>query len=399
VIRLLAFCDDPAVPTGFGKVADHVLRPLVESGQYEVNLCAINYKGDSRDPARHPYRYWAPYLSKQHDWYGINRCSELIQRIEPDMLWILNDLPIVRSYFRAASDALAQVPVVTYSPVDGDPFPATYLDGIRQATIPVVYTEYARGVVADMDEGLGDRLAVIPHGHDPSEFYPLDPDKAKAQEAARAGMGGIDPSWFIVLRVDKNQERKSWPATLRVFAAFAERHPEARLWCHTVFETENGYDLAALCEMYGIADKVLNSGLTKVRLGVPVEILNYIYNVADVHLSTTSGGGWELSTHEAKAAGTPTIITDYAAMSEVGAVGGELIPYTYKYTAYRNTTEYAMIDEGAALDALEKLYAMPGIRYARREAGLAWAESMTWQANRVAERFDELFREAIATHG
>jgi len=398
MIKLLAICDDPAVPTGFGRVADHVLKPLAVSGEYDVHLCAINYQGDMRDRDRYPYRYYAPYLSDPANMYGIYRVNELVARIEPDVVWLFNDLAIIKSYYDEAAEALGTVPVVTYSPVDGDPFPERYLDGIRYATIPIVYTEYARRVLAEMDPDLGERLEVVPHGHDAAEFHPLAETKAESKRLALEKMPQVDPSWFIVLRVDKNHERKQWASSIRVFARFAEDKPDVRFWMHTTFIRENGFDIPALCEMQGIVDKTLNSGLSAERSGVAVAVLNHIYNVSDVHLSTTSGGGWELSTHEAKAAGTPTLITDYAAMSEVGRDGGALIRPERFYTAVRNSTRYALIDEEQALETLDRFYYNHDLRERLRADGLRWAQGMTWDAQRVAERFDGYFQEAIEKH-
>lgn len=397
MIKLLAFADDPACPTGFGKVSDHVLYPLSQTGEYEIHLCALNYQGDSRPHERYPYRYYAPWLSAKVDMNGVHRMDELIDRVKPDVIWVFNDVPIVSSYYHA-SELLIDQCVVSYSPVDGHPFPYRYLEGIREVTIPIVYTEYAKTVITEMDAYLGSRLEVIPHGHDPKQFYPLGDTKEESKRNALEGMAGPDPDWFIVLRVDKNQTRKNWPATLRVFARFAEDKPDTRLWIHTVPFAAGGYDIPVLCEMLGIADKILNSGLTAERPGIATQALNYVYNMADVHFSTTIGGGWELSTHEAKAAGTPTIITDYAAMAEVARVGGIMVPPDHYDYAPANSTRYAHIDEDAALEALNKLYYDKELRAKLRREALEWAKGATWEAQHVAERFGELFGKAVELH-
>lgn len=403
MIRLLAFADAPQIPTGFGRVVDHVLYPLVDSGEYDVHLCAINYHGDMPDLDRYPYQYYLPQYSPARDVYGVGRVKDLIGRLQPDVVWILNDLPIIEEFYsyRDNAEALATVPVVTYSPVDGDPFPASYLDGIRQASIPVVYTEYAKEVIRDLDRQLGDRLEVIGHGVDSDEFWPMGDDKKTAKRRARAALNKesgteIPDDWFIVLRIDKNQERKQWPSTIEAFAMFAQDKPEARLWLHTPLVIDGGYDIPALIERYGIGDQVMHSGLGPQRLGVPIEKLNQIYNAADCHLSTTAGGGWELSTHEAQAAGTPTLITDYAAMSYVGQAG-ILLSYTYTYTACRNTTQYAMVDIEAVVDGLNTMYCGKGYDLMRWRC-MRWAKEHTWETQQVPERFDALFRESMLRH-
>ena len=231
-IRLLAISDDPAVPTGFGRVTDHVLTPLARSGEYEVHLCAINYQGDSRDATRYPFRYYLPTLSSLKDPIGIGRMAKLIGEIKPDVVWIQADMCNVSQYYQYVA-SLASVPVVAYMPVDGDPFPAHTLAGMRKATISVTYTGYGKRVITGMDAALGARVEVIGLGHDPSDFYAFAETKAESKRLARevlTSVSIIPEDAFIVLRVDKNQERKQWPATLRVFGEFAKRHANAHLW-------------------------------------------------------------------------------------------------------------------------------------------------------------------------
>ena len=350
--------------------------------------------------ARHPYRYYCPQAHNLKDLYGVGRTQELIEAIEPDVVWLLNDLPILRGYFQYGDEAIHQVPTVAYAPIDGDPFPAEYLAGFRQATVPLVYTQYALEVLRGMDAELAARTRVIPHGHDPHEFYPLADTKAACKRLAleHLGVGAQVPEdAFIVLRVDKNQERKNWPATLEAFALFCAGEPERRpyLWCHTVMDDGNGYNLNSHVRRLGLSERVLSSGLSAGNQGVPVEMLNAIYNVADVHLSTTAGGGWELSTHEAKAAGTPTITTRYAAMAEVGRRGGLLVQPLTHYYAHRNDTRYALVEPLDVAEALWDLAAPTRYQALRREA-LVWAQEMTWEANDVAARFDAAFQEAMA---
>ncbi len=396
---MLAFCDNPAVQTGFGRVADYILGSLAREYGYEVTICAINYAGDMPERERYLFRLLNARGRRMSDAYGFGRVAELVGNLQPDCVWLLNDLPILREYWAHAAGALDQVPTVTYTPIDGDPFPAAYLDGIRAATVPVVYTRYGAEVIGGMDAAIGQRLKVIPHGHNPADFHPLADTKAACKRLACERLIDkgvpITPESFVVLRVDTNSERKNWPATLKAFAQFARGKDDVWLWMHTQLDRGlDGYDLRELIGAYGIEGKVLDSGLRDDFDKRPTEWVNTLYNLADVHLSTTSGGGWELATHEAKAAGTPTIITDYAAMSFVGE-GGWLLPYQAKYTAMRNSTEYALVDPRWAAVALEQAYWETGLRAEKRAACLTWAEGMTWEKVRAAELFDAAIRQAM----
>jgi len=397
MIKLLAFCDDPSVCTGFGRVADHLLYPLADSGEYDVHLCAANYQGDSRDPARYPYHYYVPFLSERGDWIGLGRMASLIKGIQPDVVFIQQDMDNIAEMFQRVP-ALKTVPTVIYTPVDGDPFPARGLIGLRQATAVATYTEYGKRAIAQAAPDL--EVQAIPLGHDPSEFYPLADTKAGCKAAARQilNVSHIPDDAFIVLRVDKNQERKQWPATLRVFGEFVKTHPNAYLWAHTSFSYgPQSYDIGDLIHRYGLPEKhVLNPGFTMRQFGCGMEELNAIYNLADVFLSTAAGGGWELGIHEAQACGTPTIVCDYAAMGEIGAC--VRVPWVSKYTSASNSTEYAFIDEWEALVRLQGLADLPVIYDVMRARALAWAEGATWDAHNFVARMDALLRGAMARY-
>ena len=51
--------------------------------------------------------------------------------------------------------------------------------------------------------------------------------------------------------------------------------------------------------------------------GVPREMLNNIYNCADLIVSTSVGEGWGLATTEAFAAGTPVVVPDNTVFPEI----------------------------------------------------------------------------------
>ena len=401
--RLLAFCDDPAVPTGFGKVAQHVLYPLSQMGEYDIHICAINYNGDQRDQELYPYHYWAPYLGPKADFYGVQRARFLLDAVKPDVVWILNDMPIVRAFYGETRGDLEQYPVVTNSPVDGFPFPAHYLEGIRKATVPMVWTQYAKDMITGIDEELGERLIVSPLAYDPEEFYPMADTKADAKERAwqflsARGIAGVDPTWYIVLRVDKNQQRKNWPATFEAFFLFADDKPDARLWCHTQFGVEGGFDLKALALMYGINKKVASSGLTPHRQGWPIDILNGLYNLADVHIGTPAGGGWELSAHEAKAAGCVTLMTSYGAMREVHGGQSLMIEPEAHYVECRNSTRYALANPVEAARLLDWVHDRPNDMARLRREGINWAREHTWEKEMIADRTDIALRRAMEEH-
>ena len=183
-IKLLVFADDPGVHTGFGEVSRYMLSALHSTGHYDIHLVALNWIGDEHDKKQYPYRYYRT----SNDLRGIKRANELIERIQPDCVLLLNDPDWLFEYF-SKNSLLKQVPSVVYSPIDGDPFPVWWTTPFRLATVACVYTEYGKRVLLARDPHLD--LRVIPHGHDPRIFH--NDDKAEA----RAKLGVKDIKFCI----------------------------------------------------------------------------------------------------------------------------------------------------------------------------------------------------------
>lgn len=379
-IKLLCWMDDPAIPTGFGTVARYVLRYLYDTGDYDIHICALNWAGDEYEKSLWPYRYH----SVTTDLRGIKRTAGLIQTVQPDAVFILNDPDWLFEMFK--HEAIRSVPTVVYGPIDGDPFPIWWLAPFRLATKAVVYTEYAKRVLHSMDADLA--LDVVGHGHDDKLFYHGD----KAQSRA---LLGLNQEHFIVLRVDRNSERKDWPATFEAFAKFAKDKPEARLYAHCLWETEpTGWTIPDLIQIYGLAGKVINTrGFEDMRKAPGEVMLNAIFNAADVFMSTSKGEGWGLNVHQARACGLPVIAPDNSSMPEVVGNGGELIK-CLRRVMERNCVGNRPCDVDHAVALLNKFYASPDLRHQYQRNSVEWAKNMDW--SKIVPVWDRILKQAIA---
>ncbi|MFC1999184.1 glycosyltransferase family 4 protein [Chloroflexota bacterium] len=379
-IKLLGFMDDPQVHSGFGEVSRAILAYLHSTGKYDIHICALNWNGDEHDKEEFPYRYYHVTT----DLRGLERTGNMIEKVEPDCVFILNDPDWLYEYFKR-NPLLLEVPTVVYSPIDGYPFPVWWLTPFRQATKSIVYTQWARECIRKKDPNID--VEVVPHGHSPAEFYPGPKERARQ-------LLGLNPNWFIVLRSDRNTERKDWGATFEAFAKFAEDKPEARLYAHCVWQGEHlGWVIPDLIEMFGLSERVINTkGFADMRTTVPVQVLNLIMNSADVFLSTTKGEGWGLNIHHARACGVPVIAPDNSAVPEVVGDGGELISIARRFVE-PNGVVNDLCDIDHAVEILEKLYRSPKLREKYRQRSLLWARKMTW--NLIVPEFDRIIKEAI----
>jgi glycosyltransferase involved in cell wall biosynthesis len=161
------------------------------------------------------------------------------------------------------------------------------------------------------------RARVIHHGVDTEVFKPLSESEKKKFRETFFG-GKLKPSTYLVVNVSRNQPRKDMTRTLAAFAAFKKRVPDSHLYLHckahdaggSIHEMARNFDLAQGRDYTVPGD--FNAGV-----GYSVEIVNKIYNVADLMISTTLGEGWGFITTEAMATKTPIIAPNITSMLDI----------------------------------------------------------------------------------
>ena len=158
---------------------------------------------------------------------------------------------------------------------------------------------------------------------DSAVFYPKDKKEARKEL-------GLSDDIFICFNGQRNQPRKRMDITIAAFALFAVDRPDTQLYMHCGLK-DQGWDLMPL-----FARKMKRNGLdpnhriimtanTPQPPNVSVEMLNTIYNVADVGINTTKGGGWELVNFEHAACRVAQVVPNHTSTKEIFESHGELI--------------------------------------------------------------------------
>ena len=97
---------DAAVPTGFARVIEGIFKPLVT--RYEIHHLGTNYRGD-------PHGYsWKVYPAELGgDRWGARRIVALAEKIQPHLIFIVNDIWIQSAYLhelrQSASSSQAMI--------------------------------------------------------------------------------------------------------------------------------------------------------------------------------------------------------------------------------------------------------------------------------------------------
>jgi len=404
-IRVLYYGDSPTAHTGFGKVAREVLLRLHETGRYDIICYGINYYGDPHDLEG----ILKIFPVTTQDMHGKHRMYSILEAVQPDVLFTLNDydalnwLPqLVQQYTDKFNKRL---PWVWYFPVDGEPFRSKYAQLMKSVVdYPITYTKWAQDTIKKTDSTLD--IPFVYHGVDKNMFRPLSEDKKKD---ARKQLG-INEDDFVILGIGVNQLRKQFSTLLELFEMFKRDKDDAVLYLHTQQVTHYGWDIPSICIDENIENKVYFTGGLHGPMGIPMNQMNYIYNIADIAVFPHVGEGFGLHQIESMAAGLPVIAHNVTATPEVVKDGGILIP-TEKITDPLNpkkkidlTMRFAFGDRGLKrpivsaskmLAAMNDLYENPDKRKEIAEAGLNVVRNTPeFDWDNVANFFDEALTNA-----
>lgn len=388
-MRILIWSDAGA-NTGYGTVTANLAKPWAKRGG-DLSALATNYLGD---PWNGPITLYPATKLDRADAFGIRRLGEVIQKVKPDILFILQDIYTVADGLKALRGQFP-IPTVLYAPIDGVPLPIEWVNAVKAAHVVVAMSHHGQRVLRDQ---AGLNVPVLWHGIEHDIVYPVTEkrpiyfDQNGVKRALRSkeeckevlGLAGR----FVVAAVNRNSIRKNYYDTVRVFDRFRRKYPKAFLLIHAVPRDEGG-DLHVLLQRYGLTDehvRIHNPGDT--FLGSDKAWLTLIYNAADVKLSTAMAEGFGLTDAEALACGTPVVAQDYTATSEVVGPGGILVPVDRYYTTAR-MVDFGFPDLEATYAALEKLYANREVCYDLGQKAVQHAKQFNWDV--TANEFWNIF--------
>lgn len=406
---------DAGCHTGFGRVTHAIGDRLVEQYGHDISVLAINHQGDHWPTAMKLYR---PDLRKAGDIYGYSRILEMLVKVQPDVVVMLNDPAVLLQYLfrnqydpdqalaRGLSDRGAYVPVLTYIPVDGTNQPPAWHGLLSQFTNVVTMSEYGQAVFP------GSKL--VYHGVDTELFWPVkerpittsDGRVLKTKKDCKRAFG-FDPDGFLVLRIDKNSGRKDFAATWKALVPVMKRHKDIQVHFHCVqSDAGSGVSLNSLYSREPEIDRRRFYGpdFHSSFQGWPQQDLNALINAADVTVSTSRGEGFGLTLAESLACAVPVIAQNVSAIPEVVGPGGILLE-PQRLITVPSGQDLWLADIDAFTDAIEQLYGSRGARRDLGEAGVRHVrESFSWDF--AAARFHEFITglhegalEKGATHG
>jgi len=311
-IKVLAYCDSPTCATGFGTVSRNIFEALHRTGKYDIDILGINFWGD---PHGFPYRIWPTGINSDKDPYGRKKVVSMIANMEFDILFLLQDsfiLDFMPTTIPGLQGMGKKFKSICYYPIDGTP-KESWIKNVNFADYVVTYSEFAARESRKALPSVKD-LLVIPHGVNISDFKILPEEEVKNFKQA---FFGRHADKFIVTNLNRNQIRKDIPRTMAAFKEFKKEVPDSILYLHMA-AVDQGWDLNSVAKSYGlsITEDIIFPANFGPNQGYPREVVNMIYNISDLVVSSSIGEGWGLSWIEAMATKTPVLMPNNTAITE-----------------------------------------------------------------------------------
>jgi glycosyltransferase involved in cell wall biosynthesis len=229
---------------------------------------------------------------------------------QPNALFTLYDVWIMRG------DKYADLNIASWTPIDHNPIPPLVLDWCKRPNVtPIAMSRWGQ----EQLKNRGVESLYIPHAVEPVFQPTYEVDGLDVREYM-----GIDGDTFLVGMNFANKasgaiHRKAVAEAFLSFALFSKDKPNAVLYLHTdMFGSFGGWKLDHLLTSCGLTkDQVIFCDQVAYRYGYSQEQLAAFYTAMDVYLAVSYGEGFGVGTIEAQACGTPVIVSDICASSEL----------------------------------------------------------------------------------
>jgi D-inositol-3-phosphate glycosyltransferase len=392
---------DAGVPTGFARVIRSIFEPL--SNDFELFQLATRYSGRPHD---YPWKLYRADAGKSV--YGYDQIRPLIEKIQPQIIFLLYDIPYQIPYMKELRKATPQPNVVMYSPVESGPIAPEMTRELGGVSRYVLFTDYGRREIAASVDAVRQHepdfqfpeLEVIPHGVDTDRFYPLSDDEAARRIEARRAMKLEDAEHrdaFIVLNANRNMPRKRIDLTIQGFAEFARDKPaNVKLYLHMATQ-DTGWNVIALARRHEIYDRLIMTRADNIAPDFSDEQLNLLYNACDVGITTTTGEGWGMVTFEHAATRAAQIVPRHTSLADLWADAAEFVEPVMKLTWPGNLTDGHIVSPQGAAAALQRLYEDRSYRDALAQAAYRNATRPEFRWTSAVSQWKTLFHETIAS--
>jgi len=398
---------DYCCSTGFATVNSNIMRELYKTGNYDIDVIAVNYDGGVYDTNKFPGQVWPAISALRQqgsyaDLFGRQVFLDFLGRGDYDLVFVIQDTfivePIADKIREIQAGKAKSFSSIYYYPFDCPPKPSWVEKAVASFDYPVPYTEYAREETRRYLGDVVDSFKVIYHGTNTKDFYPLPQEQI---QTIRKALFGVNADRFIVTNVNRNQGRKDIGRTLMILKELKRRgHDDIFFYLH-MQESDFGGSVLAMAQALGLDPNtdftIPNPAQFSAHSGFPIEVVNQLYNSSDCYLTTTLGEGWGLSITEAMACKLPVVAPDNTSLPEIlGEDRGWRVPSgsTPSHWVMKendNDRVRPLMDVEAAADAILEVKA--GLYPERVDNAYNWVTNVTWE--NVCKDWNSVFNKAV----
>ena len=320
--RILWVSNAPWAGTGYGQQTAQVI-PRLKKDNYEIAVAA-NYGLEANNTFWNSKSGPIQIYARGHDQYS----NDVIPAHMYD--WSVKDpeaknlLITLFDVWVFKGDKWNDWNVASWVPIDHLPAPVEVLQWCRKPNVsPIAMSKFGQ----QMLENAGIESYYVPHAvesvYKPTHYLP------ELKMTPREFMGLPEDAFVVGMNAANKGVypcRKAFGENLLAFSMFAQGKENVYLYLHTdASGSLGGIRLKDLIMSVGIPeDKVVFVDPYLLRTGLGIETMAGIYTAMDVLLATSYGEGFGVPTIEAQACGTPVIVSDFAASSELVGDGWKI---------------------------------------------------------------------------
>lgn len=367
--KIMVVSDSPWRPSGFGKVANHLLQNFPNSVGWASTHFGkpINYKGSK-------------IYGRFENEHGHDVLERLVKKEKPDFVITLRDVEIQRNYGEIMK-RFFDAKWLPYVPIDSLNVHKLMAECLVDADEVVAMSKHGKKKLKEIDVD----STYIPHGVDTDIYKPMKTSMLKMKELEDK---------FCVFAGGTNQQRKFMGKLIKGYSIFAEDKNDTMLLMHCDRDRVNaafgGWDIETLFQIYDITDKAMFTDPQKERAwryGISDKDMAKLYNLSDVGLYA-GAEGFGLFTLQHQACGKPVIIGDQTTAKELVGDHGLRVNYKETYIT-RKGTEFGIPDSEEIARALQTYYDDRKLMKKHGKLSLKHARKYKWE--NVILEWEKLF--------
>jgi len=414
--------------TGLGQAFDNIAPRILRENKYELVVIGINYRGDTRDS------YGCKiYQCDSQDVYGFQMFPGVVMNERPDLIFIVHDEFAHKIYTDWLRQNAPQIPVIIFFPQDSCSVPVQYMDALRYATIPIVFSKYGYDTICHRFPEFKGKLRYIHFGVNTDIFRPLPKEREEIRK-----LNNVSDK-FVVGMVNRFNPRKMLPLGIRAFSLMFHGYDKCKcgnyylssldqcdlnfcpksdvietvkpkknmvLYLHCNLEDSlmggNTNTLYMSAESAGLKESdqaIMTPGVDTLGPMAPDKVaLNRVYQMLDVHLVVDAGEGLGITQLESLAAGIPLIKSNNTTAPELVSGYATMVDNCSFFSMGNDAScVRPVVSIPSVVKALEKFYANWVVNgtVLSDESHKYIVNNFNW--NKKYQEFSQAISEALAT--